>query len=59
MISDDDPCPVCRETDGICYTAENGRFRLWCAYCGHSTERHPDLGLARQEWRGSTDTIES
>ena len=28
---------------------------IWCAFCGHSTERHPDLDEAWFEWLGSLD----
>ncbi len=51
----DDPCPACGETDGVNYEAHDGRFRIWCAFCSHSTERYTDLDLARLEWLGSRD----
>ena len=55
MTDDDPPCPACGETLGSSFEAENGRVRIWCAFCGHSTGWHDEMGLARLEWLGSGD----
>ncbi|EYD74489.1 hypothetical protein Rumeso_03785 [Rubellimicrobium mesophilum DSM 19309] len=58
MTSGDNACPACREGDGVCYEAEDGRFRIYCAYCGHSTKRYPDLNLARLDWSRRGDAAD-
>ena len=55
MTPDDDTCPACGEEDAAIYEAEGGSFRIWCTFCGHSTERYTDLELARLEWLGSRE----
>lgn len=57
MIDEDDPCPACSEVDGVSYEADDGRFRIWCALCGHSTQLYGDLDLARIEWLGSRNDM--
>jgi Zn ribbon nucleic-acid-binding protein len=49
MTAGDEACPACGESDGVCHTSENGRFRIHCAMCGHSTRLHPDLDLAQRK----------
>jgi uncharacterized Zn finger protein (UPF0148 family) len=56
MPSTDDTCPACGFVEGTTYEAKDGLFRIWCAQCGHSTKRYPDLDFARLEWRGSRET---
>ncbi len=45
-------CPACGYEDGACYQSANGRYRIFCAMCGHSTAFHPDLTVAQLEWIG-------
>jgi hypothetical protein len=44
--------PACGRHDGICYKSENGGFRMWCFFCGHSSTLQASIGLARREWLG-------
>jgi hypothetical protein len=52
MIAGEEASPACGESDWVCYTFENWRFRIYCAMCGHSTKPHPNLKTARIEWLG-------
>ena len=58
MTPSDEACAACGEGDGVSYASENGRLRIWCAMCGHSTELYPELDLARLEWLGSGDGVD-
>ena len=51
-MTDEDTCPACREGAADRYEAQDGLFRIWCAFCGRSTGRYADLSLARLEWLG-------
>lgn len=53
----DETCPSCGEGDRVNFASEDGRFRIWCAHCGHSTKLYPELDLARLEWRGTRDEM--
>ena len=44
---------ACGEMHPARYEAQDGHFRIWCAFCGRSTERYADMSLARLEWIGS------
>jgi Zn ribbon nucleic-acid-binding protein len=46
----EEACPSCGEGDGICYTAEEGLFRIYCSLCGHTTKRHAEFDEARLDW---------
>ena len=58
-MTEDDPCPACGESAGVNYEASEGRFRVWCGFCGHSTAWYADLDQARVEWRGSAEGDEA
>ena len=51
-MPNEDTCPACGEGAADRYEATDGHFRIWCAFCGYSTERYADLSLARLEWLG-------
>ena len=57
-MADEDTCPACGEGAADRYEAQDGVFRIWCGFRGHSTQVHPDLDEARFEWLGSLDVPE-
>ena len=50
---DEESCPACGEGAADRYEAQDGLVRIWCVFCGHSTERYADMNLVQLEWIGS------